>query len=210
MQVEEFYPWGEPVSQDKLTIPRAHSLAGAITEFPFTTLLEARRKDEYEGLLVEFQVELPQHPPVPIHSRERVVIAFSPDEDEPPKVYALRKDFPETPHQNLTPLGEPKGLCLFEEEYRDIKPQLTPQMLLQQIADWFRRAAVEKLHLSDQPLEPLLLSLGRIIFDPDIFEIDEQKQALIVVSATSSNSMQVNADKETGISVNLRESVSES
>jgi len=178
---ESFYAWGEAVSQDQLTIPRVWALAEAVDRFPFATLLDVRRKDDREGLIVEFQVELPQRPPVPILNRERIAIVLSPDENDVPKAYALRKDFPDTLHQNLTPPNEPKDLCLFEAEYREIKAQLTPMMLLQRVADWLARAAVEELHPSDQPLEPLLVSSGRIIFDPDLLDLDPEERPTIVV-----------------------------
>jgi integrative and conjugative element protein (TIGR02256 family) len=190
---EVFHTWGEPINQDELTNPRARSLANAISRLPFVRLLEVRRKDSREGLIVEFEVELPQYPPVPILSREHILIALSPDEDDPPEVYALRRNFPETPHQNLTPLDKPKGLCLFEEEYRDIKPQLTPQMLLQRIGSWLARAAVEGLHLSDQPLEPLLLSLDRIVFDPDIFETELDQRPTVAVKCLNTDPLLLRA-----------------
>ena len=185
MENATFHIWGDVASQDQLTIPRVRALAEAIDRYPFATLLDVRYKDECEGLIVEFQVELPQRPPVPILHRERIAIVLTPDEDSAPRVYALRKDFPDTLHQNLTSSGDPKDLCLFEEEYREIKARLTPIMFLRRVADWLARAAVEELHLSDQPLEPLLLSPGRIIFDPDLLELESENRPTVVVYGMS-------------------------
>lgn len=185
MEDEDYHTWGAAINQDQLTIPGIRVLARAIDRFPFAMLLEVRRNDSQEGLIVEFQVELPQKPPVAILSRERIAIALNPDEDTVPKAYALRKGFPDTPHQNLTLQGEPKDLCLFEQDYQEIKAQLTPVMLLQRIAYWLARAAVEELHLSDQPLEPLLPSSDRIIFDQDVFESDLGQRSVIVVRLLS-------------------------
>ncbi len=175
----QFYEWGAPFDQSELKIPAAQALAKAITTFQFASLLEVRCKDQQEGLIVEFQVELPQSPPVPILHRERIAIVIDPNNNLAPQVYALRKDFPETPHQNLTPPDQPKALCLFEEYYQDIRSTLTPQRFLQRIGDWLSRAAIEELHLSDQPLEPLLLTPYSIIFDPNIFTEHEQRKTII-------------------------------
>lgn len=185
MKDKQFYEWGDPSSQDELKIPKARALAEAITAFQFASLLEVRHKDQSEGLIVEFQVELPQSPPVPILPRERIAIEIDPNDNIAPQVYALRKDFPETPHQNLTPPNQPKALCLFEEYYQDIRPSLTPQRFLQRIGDWLSRAAIEELHLSDQPLEPLLLTPCRIIFDPDVFTEQKQRQAIVGYTLSS-------------------------
>ena len=93
----------------------------------------------------------------------------------------LRKDFPEVLHLNATVEGEPRQLCIFGEDYAEIGPYLTPRLLLDRIADWLARAAVEELHLPDQPLEPFLLSADQIIFDKEIFEADADQQPLITV-----------------------------
>jgi len=188
MQVKEFYVWGESIDQDELIFPWTRSLAKAVIKFPFTTLLDVQRKSDCEGLIVEFQVQLPQYPPVPILNREHIAITFNSSKDDPPKVHALRKDFPETLHQNLSLLDEPKRLCLFDELYQDIKAHLTPVMLLQRIADWLARAAVEELHLSDQLLEPFLLGSGGIIFDTELFDLESKKERPIVaVDSLSDN-----------------------
>jgi hypothetical protein len=85
MDNQSFYAWGEAVGQDQLTIPRVWALAEAVDRFPFATLLDIRRKDDREGLVVEFQVELPQRPPVPILNRERIAIVLRPDENDVPQ-----------------------------------------------------------------------------------------------------------------------------
>ena len=82
MESEEFYSWGQLIHVDELTIPAVQVLADAISSFPFATLLGLRREDDWEGVEVEFDVQMPQKPPVPILGRERLVIAFGADEDE--------------------------------------------------------------------------------------------------------------------------------
>ena len=43
-------------------------------------------------------------------------------------------------------------------------------MFVERIGRWLARAAADGLHLSDQPLEPLLIARERIIVDPMLFE----------------------------------------
>ncbi len=161
----ECHSWGGPVGRNDLALNNVRELATAIDGFPFAALTDIRRDQEREGLVVDFQVELPQDPPVPIRSIEPLLIALSPDPNERPVVLALRKDFPEVLHLNLTAKSAAKELCIFEEDYREVKSRLTPRLLLDRIADWLARAAVEELHQPDQPLEPFLLTSDRIIFD---------------------------------------------
>src|SRR5258706_6478740 len=170
MESTEFYKWGGSIPPEQLTVPYALSLYNVVAKFPFATLLDVCRQDGVEILILEFQVELPQYPPIPILRQERIAIELSSDENVAPKIFALRRSFPETPHQNLTYAGTPKSLCLFDQFYVDIKADLSPIKLLIRIGDWLRRAAIDELHQPGQPLEPFLLSRDSIIFHEDIFD----------------------------------------
>ena len=185
MNADEIIAWGEFVNPAELTRPSLLAIIGAIEKYPFVSFVETRRDGEYEGVVFDFNVELPQDPPVPIASTERVLIRIGPDENKPPIISPLRHDFPDTLHLNLTPKGEPKQLCIFEEDYREVKARLTPRLLLDRIADWLARAAVEELHLSDQPLEPFLLASDRLIFDRDAVISSCESQPLFCVERIS-------------------------
>ena len=177
----QYHLWGEPIARENLKIPRAIEIARAVEKYPFTTYIESRRNGVAEGIVIDFETELPQNPPVPILGTERLLIGIQPDDHKRPAVLVLRRDFPEVLHLNLSPEGEPKEPCIFEEDYREVRAWLTPRLLLDRIADWLARAATEELHLLDQPLEPFILTADRIIFDREIFEANEQGPPIIVV-----------------------------
>lgn len=170
MANSEYYEVGEAVRAADLRFARGVALLAAVKANPFVELVDVRSHGEDDVLVVEFMVELPQHPAVPIQPRERIAIAVGPDELAPPVVSALRKDFPDLLHLNLTLEGEPKSLCLFEEPYAELRSRLTPAMFVERIGRWLARAAVDGLHLPDQPLEPLLIARERIIIDPMLLD----------------------------------------
>ncbi len=176
----DFFQWGNSASQDEINLSEIRGLFAAVNEYLFAKFIEFRQAGPDEAIVLELTVELPQSPPVPIHRTERIAVVFSSDPIVPPEFLALRKDFPETLHQNLVGKGNPKSLCLFEEAYYDVKSRLTPKILLYRIGDWLARAAVGELHLSDQPIEPLLLTDSRIFFDPKLFERDETSSSLFI------------------------------
>ena len=184
---ENYYQWGASINQDETTCPELQGLLTAVLRNPFVRLIDIQGNDKGEAVIIDIDIELPQRPPVPIQPTERVALVFSRNKINLPSILALRKDFPETLHQNLVQRGTPKSLCLFEEPYSEIRLRLTPEMLLQRTADWLARASVEQLHLNNQPIEPLLLTSNRIIFDPKIFESKQENQQEIVVFPYAEN-----------------------
>jgi len=159
MDANDFYSLGEEaIAVADLRIDLSRALVQAVVKYPFATVVEVSRVREREAGVVDFEAEIPQDPPVPIRSRERLAILVAADKNATPLVCALRKDFPEVPHLNATAEGEPRQLCIFGEDYAEIGPYLTPRLLLDRIADWLARAAIEELHLNNQPLEPFMLS----------------------------------------------------
>jgi E2/UBC family protein A/ThiF family protein/JAB domain-containing protein similar to deubiquitination enzymes len=180
---ESYYNWGISITQDESICPELQGFLTAVKRNPFVHLIDIQKNDLGEAVIIEIRTELPQRPPVPIQRVERVAIVISQINDIPPTVLALRKNFPETLHQNLVKRGSPKSFCLFEEAYSEVRLRLTPEMFLQRIANWLARAAVEELHQDNQPIEPLLLTRNRIIFDPKIFDLQkEDKQEIVVFS----------------------------
>jgi len=188
-EADNYYQWGMSIAKGEITHPEIQGLLVALAKNPFVRLIDIQRNGPDEAVILDMQVEIPQNPPIPIKYKERVAIAISPDKSLPPTVLALRKDFPETLHQNLVNRDSPKSLCLFEEAFAEVRLTLTPENLLQRVADWLARAAVEGLHLEDQPLEPLLLTLDRIIFDPQLFDSKNENWNQVVVYPVSDHPM---------------------
>jgi hypothetical protein len=71
-------------------------------------------------LEIEVEVERPQDLAYPIRAREPIALIFAP-RDVRPSVLALRADFPDTPHQNRTPVVPENSIradSLYEAEIR--------------------------------------------------------------------------------------------
>ena len=168
-QEGQYFHLGDSIDRESISSEILKGLITAIDKNPFVNLLDVQKVGSREALVIAVDVEIPQNPPVPIKRTERIAIVSSPDENTAPLILALRKDFPNTPHQNLVNFSEPKSICLFDEPFSEVKLRLNSVMFLQRVMDWLSRAAIEELHLSDQPIEPLLLCNERLIFDPKIF-----------------------------------------
>src|SRR5574341_2397976 len=137
----EFFQWGNSASLDDMDLSEIKGLFAAVNEYPFAKFIEFRKDGQDEAIILELDVQLPQSSPLPIHETERIAVVFSSDSMVLPQFLALRKDFPETLHQNLVEKGNPKSLCLFEDAYYDVRSKLTSKMLLYRIGDWLARAA---------------------------------------------------------------------
>lgn len=71
---------------------------------------------------------------------------------------SLRANFPRVPHLNATEHEFPRGLCLYEERYDDLKLRWTAPNFIERIRAWLRETAKGTLHQEDQPLEPILIA----------------------------------------------------
>jgi len=106
-------------------------------------------------LVVEPQ--LPQDRAVPIENEEPIRITFDPDDEITPSVYSRRPDFPlDLVHTNYEGGADGRCLCIWEENWGDLRRGLTAQALVERIRDWFARTARGELHQAGQPLEPLI------------------------------------------------------
>ena len=154
---------GVPVEPRKLTIPRARSVArfAETAVNPHVKLLRCygSRGDGTEAVALSVSATVPQRPAHDIRHTEPVLIVFREGDDRYPRVESLRKDFPRTPHTNLTGAGEPISLCLYDQPWEDVKLTLTAPRLIARVMWWLEGTASGTLHGEDQPLEPLL-------FDP--------------------------------------------
>jgi integrative and conjugative element protein (TIGR02256 family) len=186
MNDDGFFLIGEPSPAGHSPAARATALIDAARAHPFVTFVETRLMDARDVVVVEIVVELPSDPAADIRATERLALVVGADELTAPTVLALRKDFPEDlPHTNLTRAGEPRDLCLSAESYFELADTLTQPMFLERIGRWLARAAMDGLHLPDQPLEPLLLTNERIIIDPDLFDKTGEAPLPLLVGARS-------------------------
>lgn len=158
------------ISIRQLVILNAVRLAVLAENLPFVDLLGCLRvTDEpaIEIVLLEVEVELPQHVHHAIERRERIAAVFTPGVDSIPEVLALRADFPQVPHLNLRTYEHPKSICLYDESPREVMLRWTPLLFIERIRQWLNLTAKGELHQGDQPLEPLLLSNAGTIVLPD-------------------------------------------
>ncbi|WP_439543375.1 ThiF family adenylyltransferase [Hyphomicrobium sp.] len=145
-------------SLDELRAAPARALAAWIQSGLGTGVrLSALRRDEetgYEAVSLEVDVERPQDLADPIRGTETVAVVF-PLTGGQPRVLALRDDFPDTPHQNLTPEGSPKSLCVDDRPWIETQLTTTPADLVRRIQTWLSKAASGDLHEDARPPDPL-------------------------------------------------------
>ena len=119
-----------------------------------------------EAIALSIRVSVPSRCPYGILAVEQIAICYLDNGLPSFKAYALRKDFPDLPHLNLTLKGKPRELCLFDVHFMD---QVYNQNFIEfvlRVKDWLDRAAVGELHLEEQPMEPFLLSsAGDFVLD---------------------------------------------
>ena len=154
-------------SVEDLIFARSKKLVASAIKNPYVELIGCARNAETDDIFIKVEVELPQHPPVPINQFENILIEVK-SEDDLPNVFALRGDFPVTIHQNAVEFGSPAWLCLYEDPWIDISDITTPEQFIERIREWLKRAAINELHLDDQPLEPFLVTTNKIIIDEGI------------------------------------------
>jgi molybdopterin/thiamine biosynthesis adenylyltransferase len=129
------------------------------------SLAGLRKSERGEMVLLEVKTFRPKKPYYAIKSKEPVGVAFF-GEDSYPRVFSLREDFPDTPHQNWVPEGEPFSLCIDDRSWTEARVTFTSAELLQRIQEWFKKAGLGTLHGLDQPLDPVYLSTQTTIILP--------------------------------------------
>jgi integrative and conjugative element protein (TIGR02256 family) len=193
--VEEFLDIGGIiVTPETLGILRAKETASVLSRgvLEYAKLLECRRREDgkEEVLVVELGVQTPQLKAWDIKPTERVALVFRSD-DGKPEVLSLRRDFPETPHLNLSLTSYPKSLCLYEEDWSEIKIRWTPARFIERVRYWFAETVKGTLHKDDQPLEPLIVGSGyQIVVPNDLFTgnaIGDVQRLLVSLPTEKSN-----------------------
>lgn len=167
---------GEPISPEQLVVSKARELAQILREpsRPFVTFIECLTNEHFEIVVFEVEVELGQKTAYPIERDERLAALFARTDRTAPEVWALRKNFPEVPHLNISHFDFPKSLCLYEEPYRDIKRRWTAARFVERIREWLALTAKGTLHQDDQPLEPLLFGhSGTIVLPASLQQLEQ-------------------------------------
>jgi len=131
---------------------------------------------------ITVEPQLVQHRAVAIRNAEPLRLLFWPDDENPPSVLSLRDDFPlDLVHTNFTPGSNGRGLCIWEENWTDVRRALTAEALVERIRDWFSRTASGSLHDAGQPLEPMIPAISDTLIipagpPPDIWHVAEIKK----------------------------------
>ena len=163
-----------PIRPEDLTLEKAQ----ALTEFlqaginPFARLLECRAEVAdgaplLESVVLDVDVEVPQHAVNDIRKQERLAVLFFANGVTYPEVLALREDFPAVPHLNLRPQEFPPSLCLYDLRFEEFMLDWRVPWFVERIRDWLAKTARGQLHAEDQPLEPLLFDPVEDLVLPD-------------------------------------------
>lgn len=155
VESDECYVVGVPLTQ--LTAPLAINAYQACADDPRFTVLELRKIDGDNGaevIIVECKNDaVASKNKLGIRYVEQLALVFSPDARLLPEVWALRRDFPATAHQNAVPPSMPAAFCLYFEPWATVARTWTGHKHLERIAVWLADTAAGTLHRADQPVE---------------------------------------------------------
>lgn len=174
--------WGEAIEPDNMSGSFARRFRDYLVKEAagLATVVGARRKEQYELLILEVETNRPQRPVYPILQRESVGVILS-DAPAPPVVLSLRPDFPDTPHQNWVPYGAPFSICVDDRPWQEARPLYTAAELVHRIMKWFERAGRGQLHDARQPLDPFFAPQGaHIVIPRNVFELDAGSRAELI------------------------------
>ncbi|WP_442505101.1 hypothetical protein SH528x_003875 [Novipirellula sp. SH528] len=91
----------------------------------FFALIECRRNEKNDVLIIAVEPEVPQHPIHDIRHSETIVVEFDHEDRREPRVTAARRSFPRVIHTNVGLAQWPVDLCLFERPYDEQKMNWT-------------------------------------------------------------------------------------
>lgn len=150
--------FGDPIAAGDLASPAAAALVSFVERYAphIAKFIEARRGQDRELAVFDFQTGRPQDSVYPIKRVERIGVQFA-HADAMPVAYMLRDDFPDTDHQLLTAEGAPRAICIDDRIWAEARLTWTPAELIHRILSWFSRAARGVLHDARQPLDPLII-----------------------------------------------------
>lgn len=170
-----FHPWWigfgtELDSGEQLTPAAARQFVAAVEGGAISGVrivgLRQSAEMSHAAVQIEIDVERPQDLAYPIRATEPVAVFF-PFGSEQSRIFALRDDFPDTPHQNWTPKGTPCSLCVDDRPWSEARLTSTAPDLIRRIQLWLAKAARGDLHDAAQPPDPLFyLSSLAIVMPP--------------------------------------------
>ena len=159
---------GDPIAIERLRSAKGRDLGDRLARghLPYASFIQSRIADGADIVVLNVETEVPQIREHDIRPAERVAVCFDHLDARTPEVLALREDFPLTSHLNPPVEAIPKSLCLFEEEYADIRRRWTSAFFMRRLQEWLRLTARGELHADDQPLEQVLAGSGDQIILP--------------------------------------------
>ncbi|WP_102959319.1 ThiF family adenylyltransferase [Mangrovicella endophytica] len=180
-------------------LARAFAIYVADNCTAFAQMRECRRimGSGYEIVSFDLRIAVPQRPVYSIKPIETISVGFHPENERAPQVVVTRPDFPDTPHQNIVPEGEPNVLCIDDRPWQDARADYAPSELMTRIIRWFDKACQGELHGADQPFDPVFAYSTRCqiiltksaeaateVGQPlDVWLADEKRRFLIVTAA---------------------------
>lgn len=164
---------GDVVDSGSLRTAKGHDLAERVRrgDLPYAFFVESRIAEGADVVVLDVETEVPQLREHDIRPVERVAVCFDHLDARTPEVLALREDFPATAHLNPPVEAIPKSLCLFEEEYADIRRRWTSASFVRRLQEWLRLTARGELHADDQPLEQVLAGTGDQVILPHALSV---------------------------------------
>lgn len=124
---------------------------------PFARFLKCYQlPDKMEAVDFELDIEVNQLRVFDIQPKEHMRVVFDSIDVHQPEVFAMRQNFPRVPHTNLRIFKYPISLCLYDQDYSEIKLFWSPPVFIERIRWWLAKTASGELHGQDQPLEPLI------------------------------------------------------
>jgi hypothetical protein len=176
MEQDYVTPSDKKMSIVELKNYRSKQIISSIDAFGGTILLlqllQGKNNDEF--LILKFLPDVPNNPINDIRQEEVIVIVTSRNNLALPKVFACRDNFPlGLPHTNATKDKRPVSLCIFEDNFEELKHKWSGPYFLHAIKSWLELTARNELHVENQPLEPFFIGSNSIIVNPDNHYIKE-------------------------------------
>ncbi len=160
----------QTVKIEELKNEKSKQIASSISAFGKTVkILEIAKEDgDREILFVQFLLDIPNNPINDIRQKETIKIVIFKNSSLLPQVFAMREDFPiGLPHTNITTNKRPISLCIFEENFEELKHKWSGSYFLQSIKTWLELTAINQLHQENQPLEPFIIGSNGIVINPN-------------------------------------------
>lgn len=154
---------GSSIDHAELSINYAIDFLEAVNSSEYCEFVQCLKIEDKEVIVFDADIERPQYPVHPVEPVERVAVVFYPDEDNIPRVYALRDNFPHVPHTNIYKKEFPRWLCIYEESFDELKLKWSGVTFLEDIRRWFADTAKGQLHANDQALESLLMPNSKLL-----------------------------------------------